>query len=358
MKRLITLAAIVLCCISCLKSNDPTPQSVTVVSGIYILNNGNWGSNDSNLGSYNYQEFSSNIFEKVNKQKLGDLGQDILVYGNKMYIAVSNSGVIFVTDLSGKILSEVKAGPESNYQPRNLASYKGKVFISYYEGYVGSIDTVNFTLTLSDKIGNNPEGVAISNNKLYVAISNGLNYPDFDSTAAVLNPSTLALEKKLTIGLNPGKMVSCGDYVFCLCNGNYNDVADSLCVIYTPAGGSEDMVSTITALGTPVNIASDGKQYLFVAIKNGDHYDFASINCFTGTVYDSSIIKDGTVISNFVTSLDVDPVNYYIFIGTSDYVNNGDMYVFKPTGYLYKKFDTEGLNPIKTAFSTTTVIVQ
>ncbi|MCF0177840.1 MAG: hypothetical protein HUJ90_04365, partial [Bacteroidales bacterium] len=35
----------------------------------------------------------------------------------------------------------------------------------------------------------------------------------------------------------------------------------------------------------------------------------------------------------------------YIFVGESDYVSTGTMYVFTKDGKLYDKFDTGGLNP-------------
>lgn len=360
MKQLLALAAIALCCISCLKTTDPTPTPVTYISGIYVLNNGNWGSNDSNLATYNYntKTVTPDIFEAVNDQKLGDLGQDMLVYGNKVYIAVSGSGVIFVTDLEGKILGEVKAGAEGNYQPRALTSYNGFVFASYYEGYVAKIDTVNFNVTLSDKIGNNPEGVAIANKKLYVAISNGLNYPDFDSTVVVMDPLSLGVRKRVTVGLNPGKLVSCCDNIYCLCNGNYSDVLHSMSIIFAADEESEDGVITSKYVINPQQIATDGTRYLAAVVYSGSDYRIMLYDCYIGITYKDSFITDGTKIKNYVTSLDIDPINRSIFVGTSDYINNGDMYVFTAYGLLFDKFDTEGLNPFRTAFSTKTEYIQ
>ncbi len=59
----------------------------------------------------------------------------------------------------------------------------------------------------------------------------------------------------------------------------------------------------------------------------------------------NNFITDGTVL-NKPYSISSDPVKKYIFIGTSDYNTDGDMYVFNTDGKLIKTFDTKGLNPI------------
>jgi len=358
MKKILlaTTALICLCTTSCLKNQDPEPTPYTILSGIYVLNNGNWGSNDANIVSYDYntKAATQDIFFKANDKNLGDLGQDALVNGSKIYIAVSNSGIVFVTDLEGKILKEIKAGPEGNYQPRSLATDGANVYISYYEGYVGRIDTVDFNLTLSSRIGNNPEGICVCNSKLFVAVSNGLNYPDFDSTVVILSPKSLAVDQEVTVGLNPGKIVSCMSTVYCLCKGNYGDVPSSLSIIYKTTEG-DYTAYTSPYVSNPTFMCSDNYRYLFIMTENDSNKWVVSYDAFLECVHDTSFIKDDTVLDNNVCSIDIDPVNYALFVGTSDYKNTGDMYVFNQYGHLCDKFDTNGLNPIRTIFKTSTI---
>ena len=63
---------------------------------------------------------------------------------------------------------------------------------------------------------------------------------------------------------------------------------------------------------------------------------------------------DGKRIGEFVTDGTSLPKAYslsatddFVWVGCSDYKNNGDMYVFTKDGNLYDKFDTQGINPIK-----------
>ena len=60
-------------------TGDDVPPAV-VTEGVYILNNGNYASNDASLALYNpdSKAISTNVFENANGKKLGDLAQDML----------------------------------------------------------------------------------------------------------------------------------------------------------------------------------------------------------------------------------------------------------------------------------------
>ncbi len=75
----------------------------------YILNNGNWGSNDASLYCYNSTNGSlTDIFYNANQIKLGDVAQDMIVYGSKIYVTVSESQTIFVLNKNGLILKSIQ----------------------------------------------------------------------------------------------------------------------------------------------------------------------------------------------------------------------------------------------------------
>ena len=108
--RLLFLLMLCLTFNACEKSQDEDrPQAG---QGVYVLNNGNMGDNDADIGIYSpsSKTFVSDVFFSVNGQKLGDLGQDILTFNDEVYIAVNGSRTIFVTDLSLKIKEQEKVG--------------------------------------------------------------------------------------------------------------------------------------------------------------------------------------------------------------------------------------------------------
>ena len=92
MKKIISLLLLSLSIVfvSCEKNGGEEIPPQVVTEGIFILNNGNYASNDATLSLYDPENMviSKDIFQSVNGKKMGDLAQDMLVYGSKMYIAM------------------------------------------------------------------------------------------------------------------------------------------------------------------------------------------------------------------------------------------------------------------------------
>ena len=129
---------------------------------LYFLNSGNMGNNNSSLYMYDIEkdEVVPDYFLAQNGRGLGDTAQDMIVYGDKMYIAVYGESTIEVTDLKAKSIKQVK----TEGQPRYMISEGGKVYISYYNGYVARLDTASLEVEAKVKVGRNPEQLAVSSN--------------------------------------------------------------------------------------------------------------------------------------------------------------------------------------------------
>src|SRR5690554_4466688 len=179
--------AIALLLFSSCKKEEVTPAfEGEFKNGILILNEGLFNLNNSTLSwlDLSTNEVTNDLFLSINNRQLGDTGNDMLLYGNKIYIVISVSSTVEVIDRN--TLVSIKQIPfnhnNQSQQPRNLASHNGKVFVSSYDGYVSAIDTSSLTVTNRIKVGRNPEGICISNNSLFVANSGGLDYKDRKST--------------------------------------------------------------------------------------------------------------------------------------------------------------------------------
>ena len=77
--------------------------------GVYIMNSGKWQSNNATLDYYDFEtkDLNTKVFSSVNGRGLGDTANDIMVYGSKMYITVSESNTVEITDLNAKSLNSV-----------------------------------------------------------------------------------------------------------------------------------------------------------------------------------------------------------------------------------------------------------
>jgi hypothetical protein len=331
------------------------PQVVT--EGVYILNNGNYASNDASLSLYDpkQQQIATNVFENANNKKLGDLAQDMLVYGGKMYIAVYNSKVIFVTDRQGKIVKELRVAQEDgkNLSPRALIGYNGKIYATLYEGYLAQIDTVDYGVSLV-KVGDNPEGLVAVDKKVYVANSGGMNFTvgkDYGNTISVVSVEDYMVEvATIQVAKNPTKLLSNlrGD-IFLISMGDYETVPNTLQRI-DPKSLS---VAKITERPvTYMSMGSDNKLYYISAQYDENWNAVTSVgiyDTFTGEMKED-FLSDGSIIKNTPTSISVDPVSGDVYIGTSDYVSEGDMYLFSSDAKLVHTFGTGGLNPIGAFF--------
>src|ERR1700720_2647102 len=100
-KLSILVIALAVFIFSCKKDNN-TPTSVPpkVTTGLFILNQGLYGANNTTLTYYDFGTNTSttDYFKNVNGFGLGDTGSDFIIYGGKMYIVVNNSGYVAVAN--------------------------------------------------------------------------------------------------------------------------------------------------------------------------------------------------------------------------------------------------------------------
>lgn len=338
---------------ACSDDDDPKPEiekEFWEKEGAYVLSAGSNGKNNAVLGYYLTNEKKyQDIFEAANEGlKLGDTGNSMLIYGSKIYIAVSESKVIMVTDLKGKKINSYTLSKDpTKDKPRHFAADNGFVYASFFSGYVAKIDTTGTTSIVADvQVGRYPEQLKATNGKLYVANSGGLDFDTplgYDKTVSVVDLKTFKEDKKIEVVLNPEQIqVDKQGNIYVLSKGNYGDIPNTLQKI----DGSTHKVTTIT---NATYMAINEDQTKLYAVYN--QYDanwqatttFFSYDFNKAEVNTNSLITDGTTIEKF-TSLSVNPANGDIYVTTSDYQTSGDVFIFSKDGKKKNKFSAD-LNP-------------
>lgn len=107
---------------SCQKESKEKP--VPGLDGVVGSQQWELGGNDASISLYDTagKSVDGGMFLKANAQNLGDLGQDILRVGDELYIAVSGSRIVFVTDMELKIKKAIETSADgSKLNPRSLA---------------------------------------------------------------------------------------------------------------------------------------------------------------------------------------------------------------------------------------------
>lgn len=332
-------------------NNQPEPEPAAY--SVYILNSGKMKANNATLDFYDLssQAMKTKVFSTANGRGLGDTANDMLIYGGKMYIAVSNSNTIEITDLEGKSLQTISPTDETGQpqSPRYLTAYQGNVYVSLFDGHLASIDTSAMKITRQVKIGPNPYQVRAVGGKLYVANSGGYN-PVQDSTLSVVDPVTFQEEKKIVVGLNPTTVCADSDgELYVMCMGNFSTVKASVQRVNIQAGTSE----TIYANDNMACALQNDKLYV-ISSENDANWQpvntkFILYDAKADQELKDNFITDGTSVKKSY-SLSVDPYAGNIYIGTSDYTSTGDMYIFSPEGKLLNQLAVSGINPMGAYF--------
>lgn len=311
-------------------------------NGILILNEGLFNLNNSSLSwlDLSTHEVTNDIFLSINNRPLGDTGNDMLVYGNKIYIAVNISSTIEVIDRN--TLVSIKQIPfnynNQSQQPRSLVAYNGKVFVSSFDGYVTAIDTSSLSITNRIKVGRNPEGICVSNNSLFIANSGGLDIGNPDSTVFEIDLTTLAVVDTFVVGKNPGALIA-DDYnnVYVVQRGDYGSDPSQLVRINT-------LDKSVTDLGHLATSLAKRGDYLYLS-----HYDF-NTNASNVSLFDCS--SQSLINSSFISNQDITTLygtapfqsDQLICIDAMSFTNSGYLRFFNSSGQLTNSFNV-GLNP-------------
>lgn len=317
------------------------------VHGKYlVLNNGAWSKNNASISLFNPKDGSveANVFENINGQKLGDLGQDILFYGGQYFIAMNGSQCVWKTDAELKVLDRMtpKSAEWVSLSPRSLTVFDGEVYATFQEGYVGSVAAVK------PLVGGlaMPEGLWADGNMLYVAESDGYGDGCSASKLGIIekNGSELIYDGFDGLNKNLQAVVGCAGRIYALSwdiySADYTEVLSPGKVqSYEPSTG----VVSDYALENPVAMAVDGKGILHVLCNVNGKGAVYQIDMATG-VASAPLIKD--VKNPYSISADAN----HIYIGTSDYVNTGDVLIYSHDGKLLYDFDCQGINPQKVVY--------
>jgi DNA-binding beta-propeller fold protein YncE len=368
LKLIMLVVGVLFAHVSCRKGEPVIDPTITDVSpnatGFYLLNEGNMGSNKATLDYYDYAtgEYKKNIYPSVNPsmvRNLGDVGNDLKIYGGRLYAVINCSNLVEVMESS--TARHVASFKLNNC--RYITFHNGKAYVSSYvasaefnpdaqAGLVAEYDTVNYQLLRSVVVGYQPEEMAIVGNKLYVANSGGYRFPDYDNTVSVIDLTTFTLLHAIEVGSNLHHIKADADGDLYVCSrGDHYTVPSNLSVIDTK---TDRLKKTFDIPASNICICGDSLyvhsvEWNYNTGKNTVCY--AVVNTKTEEVMNRSFITDGTDKSiKAPYGLAVDPVSKDIYVtDAGNYVTPGTLYCFSPDGK--KKWNvTTGDIPAHIAF--------
>lgn len=340
---------------ACKKSETNTTAPLAPAKGIYVLSEGNFGSNNSKLGYYNIatSTFTGDYFTTQNPGAagLGDTGNDMVLYGGKLYIVMNGSSQLVVLNAgNGQLLNRIPfVNGSTAKSPRYAIGYRGKVYVTAYDNTVSIVDTSSLSITGSIATGANPDGIAAYGDYLYVANSGSFNYPDVDSTVSVISLSSLAEVKKIVVGKNPNKVeVAANGDVYVSCYGNFGSIPASVSVINSSTNLLKTNLSSAYAYS---HVRTFGNLAYFYNNYAGTGAELV-YNTATNSNVRTEFITDGTVVTA-TYGINVDEENGDVYLlDAKNFSNAGEVFCFNSAGV--KKFSfsvSPGVNPNKAVFN-------
>ncbi len=214
--KIILLILIVL--ISCKKGpKDFPPSNYKLSGGVFILNEGNFRGGNGSLSFYSYDSLKiyNDLFYAANGRSLGDVPYSMIIYEDKGYIVVNNSGKIEMIDPNSlKSLGSI-TGLNS---PRNMAVINSsKAYVtSLYSDSLTIINLGNNTISGYINIRRTSEAIVVLDNKVFVSNWAG------GKEVMVINTLTDRVSDSILVGNEPESMVLDKNRdLWVLCNGGW-----------------------------------------------------------------------------------------------------------------------------------------
>ena len=353
----IIIAAVVAMALTSCREDDVIfiPEEVQVsnpefseVGGFYLLNEGNMGSNKCTLDYYDFSTgvYTRNIYGNANPnvpKELGDVGNDLKVYGNRLYAVINCSNKVEVMDKStAKRIGQVDI-PNCRY----IAFHKGYAYVTSYAGpvvidpeydqigYVAKVDTASLQVVAQCLVGYQPDDIEIVEDKIYVANSGGYRVPNYERTVSVIDIETFKVEETIDVDINLSRLVADKHGgLWIATRGDYYQVESSL---YCYDVRKRRIVKHLDVPVSNMCIEGDSIYVVSSAWSNvtmSNRVTFAVIDVTKQEQVSENFITDGTEAEiKAPYGVSVNPISHDIYITDArNMVNPGYLHCYDRTG--------------------------
>lgn len=330
-------------------------QDLGDLKGFYLLNEGNMGSNKASLDYFDFTQgiYHRNIYAEANPtmvKELGDVGNDIGIYGSKLYAVINVSNYIEVMEAhTAKHIGKIEI-PNVRY----IRFHGGKAYASAYVapvefdqnarvGMICEIDTTTLEVTRQCNVGYQPEELVITNGKIYVANSGGYMFPNYDTTISVVDLETFEVVNIIEVAINLHRLrLTPYNELVCTSRGDYYHVPSRTFFIDLE---TEEVVDTLNMAVSNLDIVGD-LAYIYSVewsyLTNSNTITYGIFDVKSHEIVTHNFIKDGTEEDITIPyGVKVNPVNGDIYVTDAiDYVTPGTLRCYSKFGRLKWKVDT------------------
>ena len=342
------------------------------IIGMYLLNEGNMGSNKSSLDYLDLSDSTAHYYRNIYSQRnpstvmsLGDVGNDCKIYGSRLWLVINCSNKVEVARADSAIRIGKVNIPNCRYVTFNdryayVSSYVGTVYASSNSplGSVYKVDTLTLQKVDSCSVGYQPEEMAIIGNQLYVANSGGyqgMTGQGYESTVSVIDMATMQETSKVEVAPNLHHLKADKyNQLWVTARGDYMSEASSIWWLAPDENGQMKVGGHIDQAVSDLCIVGDslyfyGSQWSEVSMSNTITYGI--INVKTHQVV-STCLSSAPEISKIRMpyGIIVNPVHRdFYLMDAKNYVSSGELLHFLPDGTFDWKVSTGDI-PAHAAF--------
>ena len=347
------------------------------IIGMYLLNEGNMGSNKSSLDYLDLSDSTAHYYRNIYSQRnpstvmsLGDVGNDCQIYGSRLWLVINCSNKVEVARADSAIRIGKVNIPNCRYVTFNdryayVSSYVGTVYASSNSplGSVYKVDTLTLQKVDSCSVGYQPEEMAIIGNQLYVANSGGyqgMTGQGYESTVSVIDMATMQETSKVEVAPNLHHLKADKyNQLWVTARGDYMSEASSIWWLAPDENGQMKVGGHIDQAVSDLCIVGDslyfyGSQWSEVSMSNTITYGI--INVKTHQVVSTSLSSAPEISKiRMPYGIIVNPVHRdFYLMDAKNYVSSGELLHFLPDGTFDWKVSTGDI-PAHAAFLFKTV---
>ena len=344
------------------------------IIGMYLLNEGNMGSNKSTLdyldlsGNDETVHYYRNIYSERNPStvmSLGDVGNDCQIYGSRLWLVINCSNKVEVASADDAVRIGKVDIPNCRYVSFNdryayVSSYVGSVYSGSSSplGSVYKVDTLSLQKVDSCSVGYQPEEMAIIGNRLYVANSGGyqgMTGQGYESTVSVIDLPSMQEVDKIEVAPNLHHLKADRyNQLWVTARGNYMDERSSIYWLEPDANGKMQVGGHLDQPVSDLCIVGDslyfyGSQWSEVSMTNTITYGI--INVKTHQIVNTSLSNAPEISKiRMPYGIIVNPIHRdFYLMDAKNYVSSGELLHFQPDGTFDWKVKTGDI-PAHAAF--------
>lgn len=220
--KLMVLALAVLA--ACSDDKITEKEEGAFANGYFITNEGPFQNGSGSITFVGDDgNVSQNVYRTVNGEDLGNIVNSMHVFGNRGFIVVNNSSKIVVVDRETmEKLAVIQGNGIDN--PRHFIVSGAMGYVSNWgdpfdasDDYISVVDLSTYAILKTISVGEGPERMLSTPEGLYVALQGGFG---FNNRVTLIDTSVNEVKRSIEVGEVPNSLVTDGSgNVWVLCGG-------------------------------------------------------------------------------------------------------------------------------------------